>query len=70
MHAFAPLSDLEIFVKFCILQRGCQFFSQMLLFCRQIDDFSPQISRRITGISRNPNPEFNEFHFRTSLLSF
>ena len=45
-------------------------FSQMLLFFRQIDDFSPQISKKVAGISRNPNREFNEFHFRTNLLSF
>ena len=65
MHAFAPFSDIEIFVfrKFAI-------FSQMLLFFRQIDDFSPQILPKVAGISRNPKsfPEFNEFHFRISLL--
>ena len=32
MHAFAPFSDLEIFVKFCIFQNVCQFFANVAVF--------------------------------------
>ena len=68
MHAFAPFwnriaqfPDLEIFLKFCILQKILPIFSQMLLFFRQIDYFSLQISRKL--------PEFREIlnHFQISM---
>ena len=56
-------SNFAFFKKFAI------FFANAAVFApKLIDDFSPQISRTIAGISRNPNPEFKEFHFRTSLL--